>query len=76
MGIDVQPFSGLHLEVDSRGAEMSIYEKEGGDEALCTCAYKHMYSRGVWGHAPPEILDFILSEDCFWCILRDFVLLY
>ena len=27
--------AGLHLEIDPRGGEMSIYEKEGG-EALCT----------------------------------------
>ena len=26
----VKPQSGLHLEIDPRGGEMSIYEKEGG----------------------------------------------
>ena len=29
--------SRLHLEIDPRGGEMSIYEKRGG-KALCTCA--------------------------------------
>ena len=32
---------------------MSIYEKEeGGDKAVRV--HKHMYTRVVWGHAPPE----------------------
>ena len=32
---------------------MSIYEKEGGGVKPCVHVYKHMYTRGVWGHAPP-----------------------
>ena len=39
----------------------------GGGAKPCVHVHKHMYTRGVWGHAPPE------NFDCFWCILRDFV---
>ena len=56
------PVAGLHLEIDPRGGEMSIYEKEGGGAKPCVHVYKHMYTRGVWGHAPLEILVFRLSE--------------
>ena len=38
---------------------MSVYEKEGGAK-LCVQVHKHMYTRGVWGHARPE--HFRLSE--------------
>ena len=41
--------SGLHLEIDPRGGEMSIYEKEGGQSP-------------VGGMFPQKILDFRLSE--------------
>ena len=37
---------------------MSIYEKEEGAKP-CVHVHKHMYTRGVGGHAP---LDFRLSE--------------
>ena len=35
--VRVVELAGLHLEIDPRGGEMSIYKKEEG-EALCTCA--------------------------------------
>ena len=40
--------SGLHLEIDPRG----------GGAKPCVHVHKHMYSRGVWGHAPPENFRF------------------
>ena len=49
--------AGLRLEIDPRGGEMSIYEKEvggGGGAKPCVYVHTHMYTRGVWGHAPPE----------------------
>ena len=39
---------------------MSIYEKEGGKP--CVHVYKHIYTRGIWRHAPKEMLVFRLSE--------------
>ena len=38
--------AGLHLEIDPRGSEMSIYEKEGGAKP-CVHVDKYMYSREV-----------------------------
>ena len=46
---------GLHLEIDPRGGKMSIYEKEEGAKP-CVHVHKHMYTSGVWGHAPPRKL--------------------
>ena len=41
------------------GGEMSIYEKEGGGGTKpCVHVHKHMYTRGVWGHVPPENFRF------------------
>ena len=42
---------------------MSIYEKGwggggGGGIKPCVHVHKHMYTRGVWGHAPPENFRF------------------
>ena len=28
----------------------------------CVHVHKHTYTRGCWGHAPPENFDFRLSE--------------
>ena len=58
--------SGVHLEIDPRGREMSIYEKEGG-QSTCTLG-------GSGGMLPQKTLDFTLFKTIFWCILRDFVL--
>ena len=41
---------------------MSIYEKEGGGRSPVYMCIKHMYTRGVWGHALQKTLDFRLSE--------------
>ena len=53
------PPTGLHLEIDPRGGEMSIYEKEGGRSpvymCICTCTL-----RGSGGMFPQEILVFRL----------------
>ena len=46
--------SDFHLEIDPRGDEMSIYEKEGGKP--CVHVHKHIYTRGIWRHAPQEML--------------------
>ena len=47
-------------------------KKRGGEP--CVHVNKHMYTRGVWGHAPPENFRFQTVCDCFGCIFRDFVL--
>jgi hypothetical protein len=39
---------------------------EGGN----SCARHCIQTRGVWGHAPPEILKFYNLWDCFWWLLR------
>ena len=51
-------WSGLHLEIDPGG----IYEKGGGGAKPCVDMHKHMYTRGVWGHAPPGNFSFRLTE--------------
>ena len=45
----------------SKGGQNEYLWKRGGAKP-CVHVHKHMYSRGVWGHAPPKILDFRLSE--------------
>ena len=52
---------------------MSIFEKEGGGGGAkpCMCITTCTLG-GSGGMLPQEILDFRLC-DCFWCLLRDFV---
>ena len=64
LSCNVQQLSGggsLPIETtarpDPRGGKMSIYEKEGGAKP-CVHVHKHMYTRGVWGHAAPENFRF------------------
>ena len=46
---------------------MSIYEKEGeGGGEPCVHVHKHLYTRGVWGHAPSE--NFLIL-DCLRLLL-------
>ena len=55
--------AGVHLEIDPMGGKMSILEKGGGGGGgkPCVQVYKHVYTSGVWGNAPPGNLDFRLS---------------
>ena len=48
--------AGVHLEIDPRGGEM----KKRGVKP-CVYVHKHVYTRGVWGNVPQEILNFGLS---------------
>ena len=46
--------TGLHLGKDSRGAKYGFMRVRGGNGVKIRVR-KHTKSRGVWGHAPPEI---------------------
>ena len=48
---------GLHLEIDPRRGEISIYEKEGGRSPVYMCISTCTYTRGS-GHAPPGNFSF------------------
>ena len=48
-------FTGLHLEIDPRRGEMSIYEKEGGQSPVYMCI--SICTLGGSGSMLPQILD-------------------
>ena len=52
---------GLHLEIDPRGGEMSIYEKEVGRSPVYMCIGTCTLGESG-GMFPQKILDFRLSE--------------
>ena len=55
------PLQAFILEIDPRGGEMSIYEKEGGRSPVYMCISTCTLG-GSGGMLPPKILDFRLSE--------------
>ena len=53
--------AGIHLEIDQRGGEMSIYEKEGERSPVYMCISTCTLG-GSGGMLPQKIFDFRLSE--------------
>ena len=45
-----------------KGGELQAFIQIEGGVKPCVHVHKHMYTRGVWGHAPQEILVFRISE--------------
>ena len=56
--------AGLHLEINPRGGEMSIYEKEWGGEALCTCKHMSETASGAFSGTLHSIENFSFESNC------------